>query len=132
MHQLHRRFQSAALRWDDIHADGHREWLAYYRRLLEIRNREITPRLAGIPGHAAEFTEIGEKGLQVSWRLGAGVRLKLWASLATEPCKERAVPPSGRLLFATHESLPRLLEDGEMPPWSAAWYLEDGASVEAD
>ncbi len=117
-------FESAALRWDDLREDGHREWLAYYRRLLEIRNREVTPRLARTPGHAAEFTEIGEAGLQVSWRLRAGVRLKLWAQLAPEPCKEVPASPSGRLLFATHDALPRLLERGEMPPWSAAWYLE--------
>ena len=125
-------FQSAALRWDDLRGDGHREWLAYYRRLLEIRRREVTPRLAGTPGHAAEFAEIGEAGLQVSWRLRAGVPLHLWAQLAPEPCKEVPSPPSGRLLFATHDALPRLLEHGEMPPWSAAWYLEDGALVEAE
>ena len=123
-------FESAALRWGDLRGDGHREWLAYYRRLLEIRSREVTPRLAGTLGHAAEFAEIGEAGLQVTWRLRAGVRLKLWANLAPEPCKEVLAPPSGRLLFATHDALPQLLGHGEMPPWSAAWYLEGGAPVE--
>ena len=125
-------FGSAVLRWDDLHRDGHREWLAYTRRLLESRHREVAPRLARTPGHAAEFTEIGDAGIQVRWRLGDGVGLKLWAWLAPEPCKECPTPRGGRLLFATHEALPRLLERGEMPPWSAAWYLEEGASLGAE
>jgi malto-oligosyltrehalose trehalohydrolase len=125
-------FRIATLRWDDARGEGHREWLAYYRRLLEIRHREITRRLSETPGHAAEFVEIGAAGLQVSWRLRDGVRLQLSAQLSPEPRKGAASPSSGRLLFATHDALPRLLERGEMPPWSAAWYLEQGTSVEAE
>ena len=120
-------FRSATLQWDDLLREGHREWLAYYRRLLEIRRREIAPRLAGTVGQAAEFAEIGEAGLQVSWRLRDAVCLQLWAQLAPEPCSEVPVPSPARLLFTTHDALPQLLEHGEMPAWSAAWYLADGA-----
>jgi malto-oligosyltrehalose trehalohydrolase len=124
-------FRSASLPWNDLQKDEHREWLAYYRRLLEIRHREIVPRLAVTPWDAAEFTEIGETGLRVSWRVRTGVSLHLWAQLAPEPGRAFPAPPGGRLLFATHEAVPRHLECGEMPPWSAAWYLVDGTSLEA-
>jgi malto-oligosyltrehalose trehalohydrolase len=124
-------FQSATLRWDDLQREGHRAWLAYYRRLLEIRRREIVPRLATIPGCAAEFAEIGEAGLRVSWRFSADARLQLWTQLAPDSCKVFPAPAGGRLLFATHDSLPQLLQHGEMPPWSAAWYLEGRAPAEA-
>jgi 1,4-alpha-glucan branching enzyme/maltooligosyltrehalose trehalohydrolase len=123
-------FESAALRWDDLGLPRHRKWLAYYRRLLETRHREITPRLAAAPGRAAEFAEIGEAGLQGSWRLRDGVCLHLRAQLAPEPCTEVPAPSGGRLLFATHDALPQLLEHGEMPAWSAAWHLEDPSSTE--
>ena len=123
-------FRSATLPWDDLEREGHREWLAYYRRLLEIRRREIAPRIAGMTGQAAGFAEIGATGLQVTWRLRDGSRLQLWAQLAPQLCREVPVAPDGRLLFSTHQSLPELLEAGEMPAWSAAWYLGDGAPVE--
>jgi 1,4-alpha-glucan branching enzyme len=123
-------FRSGRLRWDDLESDRHRAWLAYYRRLLGIRHREIVPRLAGITERAAGFTEIGESGLQVSWRLSAGGCLRLWAQLGPERCTGAPVPRNGTLLFSTHEALPQLLQRGEMPPWSAAWYLEKGPRVE--
>jgi malto-oligosyltrehalose trehalohydrolase len=123
-------FESAALRWDDLGLHRHGEWLAYYRRLLEIRHREITPRVTRVAGRAGEFTEIGTAGLQVRWRLGDGARLRLWTQLGPEPCVDGPTSSAGRLLFTTHDTLPTLLERGEMPPWSAAWYLEESASVE--
>jgi 1,4-alpha-glucan branching enzyme/maltooligosyltrehalose trehalohydrolase len=122
-------FESAVLRWGDREVDRHREWLAYYRRLLEIRREQVTPRLAGAPGRAAEFAEIGKAGLEVSWRLRDGATLELRAQLAPEPCTEVPTPPGGQLLFATHAALPELLERGEMPAWSAAWHLHDPSST---
>jgi malto-oligosyltrehalose trehalohydrolase len=123
-------FRSATLRWDDLRREEHREWLAYCRRLLEIRRREIAPRIAGMTGRTADFAEMGPAGLQVTWRLGDGSRLQLWAQLAPQPCKLAAAPSRARLLFSTHETLPHSLEGGEMPAWSAAWYLRDGETVD--
>jgi malto-oligosyltrehalose trehalohydrolase len=125
-------FRSAKLRWDDLRSDAHREWMAYYRLLLGVRHREVVPRLAGTPEHAAEFEENGGGALRVRWRLRDGARLQLWARLASEPCAGIVAPSGGRLIFTTHDALARLLERGEMPPWSAAWSLEDGTPVEAE
>jgi malto-oligosyltrehalose trehalohydrolase len=123
-------FRSATLRWEDLRSEGHREWLSYYRRLLEIRRREIAPRIAGVAGKTAGFTEVGATGLQVTWRLRDGGLLQLRAQLAPGPCAGFPAPPRGRVLFTTHDDLPRLLERGGMPAWSAAWYFEDEAPVE--
>ena len=50
---------------------------------VALRRREIVPRLEGIGGHAGSWQPLGERALQVAWRLGDGVA----AGAAGEFCR---------------------------------------------
>lgn len=122
-------FESAVLGWEDRHREPHLSWSAFHRGLLSIRKREISPRLAGMAGAGGSFEVIGEAAIQARWRLGDASRLALIANLAAKPTRARVARPAGRLLFASHAGIPALLEAGELPAWSVAWFLDEDAKA---
>ncbi len=67
-----------------------------FRQLLQIREAEIMPRLAGIGGHAGEAELHGARGIVASWRMGDGSRLRILVNLGGEPF-EYTLP--GREIF---------------------------------
>jgi len=76
---------------------GAAERLALYRSLIDLRTKEITPRLQGAKSSGAII--IGPKAVRAEWRMGDGARLTIVTNLGTE-----AVPfdsPPGRLLFSS-------------------------------
>lgn len=78
------------------------ERFALYQHLIELRLREIVPRLPGTMPLGAEA--IGPKAVLARWRLGDGAHLTIVTNLAGD-----AVPfeqPAGRLLFATSDIAP--------------------------
>lgn len=111
-------FRAAQLDRAEQARSPHAEYLAHYRRLLEIRHKEIVPRLPGVDGNAGTF-EAGD-ALGVAWRLGDGSRLTLDANLSAREAPGR--PRPGRVLFATHEA-----DGARLPPWSVVWRIEGGA-----
>ncbi|MGE5792442.1 MAG: malto-oligosyltrehalose trehalohydrolase [Bacteroidota bacterium] len=107
-------FERSRLDWSEREREPHRTQLALYRRLLDVRRREITPRLAGMrPG--GEFECEGAGGLAVRWTLGDGARLHLAANLGDAP--GRLAAPPGRLVHATERDAPAA-------PWSVIATLE--------
>lgn len=95
--------------------------LALFRTLLDIRSREIVPRLRGIGAHAGTMTLGDGHTFAVRWRLGDGAALSLLANLGDDGGAAPLVP-GGRLLFETTPNT----GSGDLPPWSAAWLLADG------
>jgi maltooligosyltrehalose trehalohydrolase len=114
-------FIQAKLRWEERGRPPHAAWLAYHRRLLELRHREIIPRLMNISGGRAGYRILSELALTAWWSLGDGTRLSLYANLGVAPVAD--IPAAeGSLLFATATGVKDAL-----PPLSAAWYLSEGA-----
>ena len=113
-------FRSATLDWTRLSEPPHAEWLEYYRALLEIRAREIAPRVPRVTRASA-----GGAGalLLVRWSLSDGSTLALDANLSA--ARVPAPPPgTGRVLFATpRAAAERDPEDG-LSPWSVTWRLE--------
>lgn len=116
-------FDAARLAWDALLRPDHAAWLDFYRRLLDIRRREVVPHLAGAAGGAV-FAVQEPHVLTVQWPLSAGARLHLLANLGPAAVRRQA-PPAGHLLFATSGA------DGETPhsgadlrPWAVEWSLE--------
>ena len=66
-------------------------WLKHYRALIDLRKAEIVPRLSGQNGFAGQFELLGVKSVLVTWRMGDGSILRLYANLAEETQEE--VPP---------------------------------------
>jgi maltooligosyltrehalose trehalohydrolase len=98
-----------------------REIADLYRQLLDLRRREIVPRLRGARRFSARFRSEG-RGLSVEWDLPDGSRLALIANLAATPAGPLA-QPTGRLIWG------RMLEgDARLGAWTTLWSLETPAA----
>jgi maltooligosyltrehalose trehalohydrolase len=109
-------FERSRLDWEGSATAPHAEWLSLYRRLLELRRREIVPLLPTVGERS--FRKIGERSLEVRWRAGDAQALVLLANLGGAP--EKAPNPSaGRLIYSTEAAPP----GDTLPPWSASWLI---------
>ena len=117
-------FEASRLDWDRLETDSHRDWLRLYRDLLHLRFGEIVPRLAGMRENESSARRFGNGGLRAAWRLGDGSQLELVANLSAERSRQAPKPGPGRLLYATEDGMLQGLERGELPPWSAVWFLD--------
>ena len=117
-------FESARLDWRALDEPEHAQWLAFYRSLLALRAREITPRLAQTSG-GASWRAIEPGLLAVDWTLGDGSRLHLIANLDDAP-GSRIQLPAGRMLFASGNPPARPATQSALPAWAIVWTLEDG------
>lgn len=102
-------------------------------RLLEIRRREIAPRLVGIRGNAGNVFLAADQGFAVQWRLGEGSTLTMYANLQSETWSVPSVlrqhaEESGRLIHETVPGCDASLRSGMFPPWSAVVRLRDGST----
>jgi len=112
-------FTHAKLNWEERKQPRHAAWLAYHRKLLDLRHREIIPRLENISAAAAGYRILSELALMAWWSLGDGARLSLYANLGTSTVA--GIPAlEGRLLFATTAGIKESLA-----PMSALWYLSE-------
>jgi maltooligosyltrehalose trehalohydrolase len=92
------------LDWAEPTRQAHAAWLARYRQLLEIRRREIVPRLHGMEEFAGRYRALGARSVIVEWRLGDGSQLCLIANFAAEPVSAADIPDMGRMLYASAET----------------------------
>jgi malto-oligosyltrehalose trehalohydrolase len=117
-------FMRCKLDWPSLSRTPHLQWLAYYRRLLAIRRREIVPLIPDIDADRCSFRIDDDQGLFVNWPLAGGRGLALAANLGGRQALD--VPDEvqcGRILFAT----PGVDEHGPtMPSWSVRFAIVDG------
>jgi malto-oligosyltrehalose trehalohydrolase len=94
-------FAMSKLDWTEPEQAERARWLARYRALLEIRRREIVPRLAGTPPFAGRYRVLGPQAVIVEWQLGDRSRLILVANFSarTVPLPEEA--SGGRMLYSS-------------------------------
>jgi maltooligosyltrehalose trehalohydrolase len=108
----------AILDWAVAARPPHDLWLAHYRELIDLRHREIVPRLPRIGSHAGRFDALGRSAVAGAWRLGDGAILHLAANFGDDPIAAPMLP--GRLLYETG---PR--PEGALPPLYAGVSLEE-------
>jgi maltooligosyltrehalose trehalohydrolase len=106
-------FRSAILDWENLNGNG-RERLALVRELLVLRQRHVTPRLAGARFGEAHAADSGL--LNASWYLGDGARLSLLANLSDRTIPGQASENHGAPIWGT--------AGDAMTPWSVLWRLE--------
>jgi malto-oligosyltrehalose trehalohydrolase len=97
-------FEMSKLDWAEPTWQAHAGWLARYRQLLEIRRREIVPRLHGMGEFAGRYRALGARSVIVEWRLRDGSQLCLIANFAAEPVSAADIPDMGRMLYASAET----------------------------
>jgi malto-oligosyltrehalose trehalohydrolase len=107
-------FLSAKLNWEDRLSGKGAEQLAFYRHLLDVRSREIIPRLSGASG--GTYRTEG-KVITASWPMGDGLTLTLQANLGAEPGQAISAA-AGRLIWQQGQ------RQGEsLGAWSVLWSI---------
>jgi maltooligosyltrehalose trehalohydrolase len=119
-------FCSAKLDWHDRARAPHAQWLDWYRRILVARRTEVVPRLAQAAGHAGTYKVFGLGAFRVSWLLGDGTRLVVFANLSEETWNGFG-PSPGRILWSEGrvDQQRRILG-----PWSVAWSIVSAAEAQ--
>ena len=108
-------FRESKLDWSERERGPHAEWLALYRRLLELRHQHLVPRLAHARSGRLELPAPG--CLRLHWPLGDRAFWHLSANLSSAPAPMPGGLP-GACLYASDEST---VTQG---PWSVRVHLE--------
>jgi malto-oligosyltrehalose trehalohydrolase len=114
-------FVASMLNWDEASSGPTARHLWLYRKLIEIRRKEIIPRLHGMGGNAGQFEIINPCTVKVWWKLGDGSTLTMIANLSDEPVDGLCVWTGDHLWlegFATGDVL---------QPWSVVVSLSPGS-----
>ena len=114
---------ASVLDWGEPELSEHRGWLDHTRRLLETRRQSITPRLAGMMGHAGTSRVLGEKAVEARWKLGDGSTLVIASNLGGERVEAPGLPESPPLHLTPGAG--EALADGWLDAFAtAAWLVE--------
>jgi maltooligosyltrehalose trehalohydrolase len=108
-------FDSAKLDWNEIGQAEHAQWHAFYKQLLDLRHREIIPRLKGSKSICYEI--LGDAALLVAWTLGDGATLTLCANLKSHPLHNFEIP-AGRRIWTEGA-----LSPNGLGPWNVIWLI---------
>ncbi|HLZ64649.1 MAG TPA: malto-oligosyltrehalose trehalohydrolase [Aliidongia sp.] len=100
-------FLSAKLDWAALHEPAAAEMLGFYRELLTLRRRHITPLLTDSPRPRGQFVRLGAGGLEVRWRLN-GAEMTMLANLSIEPIAATQRPGRGQVIYRSHEAIEAL------------------------
>lgn len=116
-------FEASRLDWSAVALPSGKEWHAFTRELLRLRQSIIVPRLRGMSGYSGEGEIHDRAALRVSWLMGDQSQLTVFANLGDRQCEEMPLP-DGDLIF---ESKPGAFDaeivNGRLPAWSAFWFL---------
>jgi maltooligosyltrehalose trehalohydrolase len=115
-------FEKSKLRWGEATTGPHGQALDRTRHLLALRQRWITPRLAGIDANCGKAGAQGTL-LEAQWLLNDRARLELRANLGDREANDMSLP-AGQLIAVTPDGSEDDFAAGRMPAWSAAWFLE--------
>ena len=112
-------FLRSKIDWTSLGEAPHREWLKFYRELLECRRNSIVPKIEEIAVGRGEYRVLGSHAIQVSWPFVQGGGFELLANLGCVPV-QLTEPPRGRLLYGTAGSQdPAQL----LHPFSVSWFV---------
>ncbi|HJU07695.1 MAG TPA: DUF3459 domain-containing protein, partial [Rhodanobacteraceae bacterium] len=111
-------FAVSTLDWSKAELDLLRR-MELIRQLLEIRHREIVPRLSE-DLHAGRYELADGRAFRVEWMLAEGTRLHLVAHLAAKSIGGLDWTLPGRRLFASQD-FPTAERITTLPAWCVAW-----------
>jgi maltooligosyltrehalose trehalohydrolase len=66
----------------------------------------------------------GASGMVVRWRLADGAQMTLLANLGDRPA-EGILRFTGTAFYLSQPDLPEIFSMGHLPPWCAAWFIEE-------
>ncbi|AJC82810.1 malto-oligosyltrehalose trehalohydrolase (plasmid) [Rhizobium etli bv. phaseoli str. IE4803] len=112
-------FAAAKLDWSKLASS---EVLDFYRTLLDLRRRRITPLLKAGVGNA--FDHSAGTAVAVDWTLAGNRRLHLSANLGNERAWLADQAAGGEMIFRLGDNA-----DGELAPWTVIWSLGEASGA---
>ena len=120
-------FRLAVLDWSLLQEPQHAAWHDYFCTLLEVRHREIVPRLPRLVPGGGTYAVIGPRALRLEWASRDGACLAVLANLGEEPLDLDA-PVAGAPLYLTPPEATHAMAAGRLPAWSVIWSLASGTA----
>jgi len=117
-----RTFTSAVLDWTKPQTQAHAACLDRYRRLLDLRHRELLPLFAGQSARGGRWRRLGERALLAEWMPSDGTSLLLYANFHDVTLTGIDLP-AARCLYSTHPETAARVDATALPPWCVTWYL---------
>lgn len=112
---------------ESLHRDNeHEEWRNYYQHLLELRHKEIIPRLKG--AKSSQVNILAERALCAAWQMGDGCVLRIYINLSPLPIHATPAWNDARLIFS-HQVLKAEYQQGILTPGSILVSIEEDAKV---
>jgi len=115
-------FEHSKIDLEDKTKPQHQEWLRFYRKLLNIRSRQIVPHLSKACAIKTAYEVIRDSGLSAHWKFPDGFTLSLVANLGTNPLSD-LIFPAGKIVYNTEKAETDELHKGNLPAWSVVWFL---------
>lgn len=113
-------FARSKLDWSERSLEPHGKRLQMVQDLLDVRRREIVPRLAGMTGaERSACTTLAPRAFRAEWDLADGSMLAVIANLTPVPLPG-IVPGDGRLVYSTYGGI------GALPAWGVDWFVVEG------
>lgn len=103
---------------------SHQAWRIYYRKLLELRQQLIVPRLPG--SHAGAVHVLGDKAVSANWTLADGSKLRLDINLGEQAVEAPPMSSAARVIFGNRIDL-HAAQQGLRGPYSALAAIEESA-----
>ncbi len=94
-------FAMSRLDWSEPVQPVHARWLARYRKLIDIREREIVPRLTELPHFGGHYRVLAPKAVMVEWQLADQSQLVLLANFSEHAVAPPAEAKEGRPLYSS-------------------------------
>ena len=121
-------FAACVLDWTKLGDEPHKRRLELVRRLLEIRAKEISPRLSSIKGGAGHYRTFGDDGFEVRWKAGYS-ELLLRANFGDRPIDlGDSVKRDERVLYASKTLRSHGAVHAEVPPQSVSLTEREAAA----
>jgi 1,4-alpha-glucan branching enzyme len=123
-------FERSKLDWSELEKPQHKEWLEYYKQLLEVRRRHVVPLLAGLSENSGGVIRQRGALLIAQWVFNNGGCLFMIANLAGKALASQEIKEFAGTspIFQSSAGCHANLKDGKMDPWSVVWtYSNDTA-----
>lgn len=117
-------FESSRLDWDRLASEAGRSRFDLVHRLLEIRRREIVPRLGAMRSYAGTTGSVDGNALGACWTIGDGARLSMVANLGDLPAAA-PIELKGAVLYESVPGLGAGIASAPLPAWSVVVSLEN-------
>ncbi len=126
-------FRASKLDWRKACEPASAQRLDRVGRLLDIRRREIAPRLMGVRGNAGNIFLTADRGFAVQWRLGDGSALTICANLKDDAWNvpdilTQQAEEAGRLIYESVPGCEIGLRSRTLDPWAVVVKLRDGST----